>query len=84
MEVPFSLIYSFFYLILLQDWLDKHADYEAIVDGANIGLYQQNFANGEFSIPQVVQPNSLTCLPLLLYLASSFKTVILSDPLAYF
>ncbi|RVW44276.1 Proteinaceous RNase P 3 [Vitis vinifera] len=28
-----------------QDWLDKHADYEAIVDGANIGLYQQNFAN---------------------------------------
>lgn len=36
-----------------QDWLDKHADYEAIVDGANIGLYQQNFANGEFSIPQL-------------------------------
>ncbi|WKA06994.1 hypothetical protein VitviT2T_024865 [Vitis vinifera] len=29
-----------------QDWLDKHADYEAIVDGANIGLYQQNFASG--------------------------------------
>lgn len=36
-----------------QDWLDKHADYETIVDGANIGLYQQNFANGEFSIPQL-------------------------------
>ncbi|KAG5515756.1 hypothetical protein RHGRI_036714 [Rhododendron griersonianum] len=27
-----------------QDWLDTHAEYEAIVDGANIGLYQQNFA----------------------------------------
>ncbi|GFZ20329.1 proteinaceous RNase P 2 [Actinidia rufa] len=27
-----------------QDWLDKHIEYEAIVDGANIGLYQQNFA----------------------------------------
>ena len=61
----FLNLFIFFYLIWLQDWLDKHADYEAIVDGANIGLYQQNFANGEFSIPQVVQPNSLTCLPLL-------------------
>ncbi|PRQ32222.1 putative ribonuclease P [Rosa chinensis] len=36
-----------------QDWLDKHADYEAIVDGANIGLYQQNFAEGGFSLPQL-------------------------------
>ncbi|KAL6196144.1 hypothetical protein ACLB2K_031759 [Fragaria x ananassa] len=36
-----------------QDWLDKHADYEAIVDGANIGLYQQNFADGGFSLPQL-------------------------------
>ncbi|KAL5763787.1 hypothetical protein ACOSP7_016150 [Xanthoceras sorbifolium] len=36
-----------------QDWLEQHADYEAIVDGANIGLYQQNFAEGGFSIPQL-------------------------------
>ncbi|KAJ4823738.1 Proteinaceous RNase P 3 [Turnera subulata] len=36
-----------------QDWLENHADYEAIVDGANIGLYQQNFAEGGFSIPQL-------------------------------
>ncbi|XP_010031499.2 proteinaceous RNase P 2 isoform X2 [Eucalyptus grandis] len=36
-----------------QDWLEKHADYEAIVDGANIGLYQQNFADGGFSVPQL-------------------------------
>ncbi|XP_031285948.1 proteinaceous RNase P 2-like [Pistacia vera] len=36
-----------------QDWLEKHGDYEAILDGANIGLYQQNFAEGGFSIPQL-------------------------------
>ncbi|KAK1560502.1 hypothetical protein Q3G72_027328 [Acer saccharum] len=36
-----------------QDWLEQHADYEAIVDGANIGLYQQNFAEGGFNIPQL-------------------------------
>ncbi|XP_065867942.1 proteinaceous RNase P 2-like [Euphorbia lathyris] len=36
-----------------QDWLDKNANFEAIVDGANIGLYQQNFAEGGFSIPQL-------------------------------
>ncbi|KAI4322399.1 hypothetical protein L6164_022100 [Bauhinia variegata] len=33
--------------------LAKHADYDAIVDGANIGLYQQNFADGGFSISQL-------------------------------
>ena len=38
----------------LKDWLDKNADYEAIVDGANVGLYQQNFADGGFSVSQVV------------------------------
>uniref|UniRef100_A0A6N2LMY9 ribonuclease P n=1 Tax=Salix viminalis TaxID=40686 RepID=A0A6N2LMY9_SALVM len=36
-----------------QNWLEKHANYEAIVDGANIGLYQQNFAEGGFSISQL-------------------------------
>ncbi|KAL2593829.1 hypothetical protein GLYMA_12G183200v4 [Glycine max] len=36
-----------------QAWLEKHASYEAIVDGANIGLYQQNFADGGFSISQL-------------------------------
>lgn len=36
-----------------QDWLEKNADYEAIVDGANIGLYQQNFAEGGFSVLQL-------------------------------
>ncbi|KAF7119783.1 hypothetical protein RHSIM_Rhsim13G0109600 [Rhododendron simsii] len=36
-----------------QDWLATHAEYEAIVDGANIGLYQQNFAEGGFSISQL-------------------------------
>ncbi|XP_047317046.1 proteinaceous RNase P 2 [Impatiens glandulifera] len=36
-----------------QDWLNKHDEYGAIVDGANIGLYQQNFAEGGFSIVQL-------------------------------
>ncbi|KAK8697738.1 hypothetical protein V6N13_113876 [Hibiscus sabdariffa] len=36
-----------------QDWLEKNANYEAIVDGANIGLYQQNFAEGGFSLLQL-------------------------------
>nr|GEU46283.1 proteinaceous RNase P 2-like [Tanacetum cinerariifolium] len=36
-----------------QDWLDQHNEFEAIVDGANIGLYQQNFAEGGFSVSQL-------------------------------
>lgn len=39
---------------MMKNWLDEHNDYEAIVDGANIGLYQQNFAEGGFSVSQVV------------------------------
>ncbi|KAL8151150.1 hypothetical protein V2J09_020958 [Rumex salicifolius] len=35
------------------DWIEKHSDYEAIVDAANIALYQQNFAEGGFSVPQI-------------------------------
>ncbi|MFS7915405.1 putative ribonuclease P [Helianthus anomalus] len=35
------------------NWLDQHNDFEAIVDAANIGLYQQNFADGGFSVPQL-------------------------------
>ncbi|KAK3189330.1 hypothetical protein Dsin_028891 [Dipteronia sinensis] len=48
-----------------QDWLEQHADYEAIVDGANIGLYVQNFVEGGFSIPHVVQLKFLRSLMLL-------------------
>ncbi|XP_050281006.1 proteinaceous RNase P 2-like [Quercus robur] len=36
-----------------QDWLETHGDFEFIVDGANIGLYQQNFADGGFSVSQL-------------------------------
>ncbi|KAL2239339.1 proteinaceous RNase P 2 [Sesamum indicum] len=36
-----------------QDWLDQHSEYESVVDGANVGLYQQNFAEGGFSIAQL-------------------------------
>ncbi|GJN16621.1 hypothetical protein PR202_gb03625 [Eleusine coracana subsp. coracana] len=34
------------------DWLELHKEYQAIVDGANIALYQQNFAEGGFSLTQ--------------------------------
>ncbi|WVZ67266.1 hypothetical protein U9M48_016371 [Paspalum notatum var. saurae] len=35
-----------------QEWLEANKGYEAIVDGANIALYQQNFAEGGFSLTQ--------------------------------
>ncbi|KAK6163576.1 hypothetical protein DH2020_000440 [Rehmannia glutinosa] len=35
------------------DWLGQHSEYETVVDGANVGLYQQNFAEGGFSIAQL-------------------------------
>uniref|UniRef100_A0A0D9XW51 Uncharacterized protein n=1 Tax=Leersia perrieri TaxID=77586 RepID=A0A0D9XW51_9ORYZ len=35
-----------------QEWLKEHGEYEAIVDAANIALYQQNFADGGFSLTQ--------------------------------
>ncbi|CAI0544376.1 unnamed protein product [Linum tenue] len=38
-----------------QDWLEKNGHYEAIIDAANVGLYQQNFSEGGFSISQVVK-----------------------------
>ncbi|KAF9593411.1 hypothetical protein IFM89_022690 [Coptis chinensis] len=38
---------------IFQKWLDNNTKYEAIVDGANVGLYQQNFADGGFSISQL-------------------------------
>lgn len=34
--------------------MEKHSEYEAIIDGANVGLYQQNFADGGFSLSQVL------------------------------
>ncbi|KAJ1287249.1 hypothetical protein BS78_03G416400 [Paspalum vaginatum] len=36
-----------------QEWLEASKGYEAIVDGANIALYQQNFAEGGFSLTQL-------------------------------
>eukprot|EP00262_Sarcandra_glabra_P013306 TRINITY_DN3654_c0_g1_i1.p1 TRINITY_DN3654_c0_g1~~TRINITY_DN3654_c0_g1_i1.p1 ORF type:complete len:254 (+),score=38.56 TRINITY_DN3654_c0_g1_i1:94-762(+) len=35
-----------------QEWLENHHDYEGIVDGANVGYYQQNFLDGGFSLSQ--------------------------------
>ncbi|KAJ8617482.1 hypothetical protein MRB53_013668 [Persea americana] len=36
-----------------KEWLDNHGEFEAVVDGANIGFYQQNFADGGFSLSQL-------------------------------
>ncbi|CAL1367123.1 unnamed protein product [Linum trigynum] len=36
-----------------QDWLEKNGHYEAIVDAANVGLCQQSFAEGGFSVSQL-------------------------------
>ncbi|XP_020577508.1 proteinaceous RNase P 2 [Phalaenopsis equestris] len=36
-----------------QEWLDNHTFYEAVIDGANVALYQQNFADGGFSLSQL-------------------------------
>ncbi|KAI3924841.1 hypothetical protein MKW98_031092 [Papaver atlanticum] len=36
-----------------QAWLDRNSNYVAIVDGANVALHQQNFADGGFSISQL-------------------------------
>ncbi|KAL3685698.1 hypothetical protein R1sor_003720 [Riccia sorocarpa] len=36
-----------------QEWLDRHGPFDAIVDGANIGLYNQNFAQGGFNFHQL-------------------------------
>lgn len=36
-----------------QEWLNNHASCEAVIDGANVALYQQNFADGGFSLSQL-------------------------------
>ncbi|XP_077235830.1 proteinaceous RNase P 2-like [Tasmannia lanceolata] len=36
-----------------QKWLDDHTEYEFAVDGANVGFYQQNFAEGGFNLSQL-------------------------------
>lgn len=37
----------------MQEWLDQYGPFDAIVDGANIGLYNQNFGDGGFNFFQV-------------------------------
>lgn len=37
-----------------QEWLNDHVnDYDTIIDAANVGFYQQNYADGRFCITQV-------------------------------
>ncbi|XP_078434541.1 proteinaceous RNase P 2 [Wolffia australiana] len=36
-----------------QEWLDSHDDYDLVIDGANIGYYHQNFADGGFCLTQL-------------------------------
>lgn len=60
-NMSFYAFYCYWYWILFlidagdlpQEWLDKRANYEAIVDGANVGYYQRNFSGGGFTIFQV-------------------------------
>ena len=40
---------------LFQEWLSQHGPYSVIVDGANVALYGQNFAEGGFSFGQLAQ-----------------------------
>lgn len=35
------------------EWLEVHKDCDTIIDGAIIGLYQQNFADSGFILPRV-------------------------------
>lgn len=42
--------------------METHSDYEAIIDAANVGLYQQNFADGGFSISQVILLEVALCI----------------------
>lgn len=36
-----------------QDWIEQVPAFEAVIDGANVGYYQQNFAEGGFSVSQL-------------------------------
>lgn len=40
-------------MFLLQGWLDRHGPFDVIVDGANVGLFNQNFGEGGFNFYQV-------------------------------
>ncbi|CAM6108619.1 unnamed protein product [Calypogeia fissa] len=57
-----------------QEWLDRHAPFGAIIDGANVGLYNQNFTQGGFnfwqlnSIAQAAQERGLVKTPPLIIL----------------
>lgn len=70
----FLLILFLHWNILFKDWLETHGDFEFIVDGANIGLYQQNFADGGFSVSQVVHSICVGFLPPPLPLFSFYLT----------
>ena len=39
--------------MLLQAWLDRHEPFDVIVDGANVGMFNQNFVEGGFNFYQV-------------------------------
>ena len=71
----YSCSYDFCCSALLQEWIDNHSDYVAIVDGANIGLYQQNFADGGFSVAQVKHFYLLPFLELFLFACSCIQFI---------
>ena len=35
------------------EWLERHGPFGAVVDGANVALYGQNFEQGGFTFAQI-------------------------------
>ena len=40
-------------LVVAQAWLERHGPFDAVLDGANIALFGQNFDAGGFAFGQV-------------------------------
>ena len=54
-KIIFPLCLTFCFVLFIKEWLEVHNHCDAIVDGANVGLYQQNFADSGFNLSQVVK-----------------------------
>ena len=40
-------------MVVVQAWLERHGPFDAVLDGANIALFGQNFDAGGFAFAQV-------------------------------
>lgn len=63
--------------MLLQGWLDRNGPFDVIVDGANVGMFNQNFGEGGFNFYQV-------CLFILWNLIMSDVAILFCDAFAWF